>query len=109
MKPDELTPRQGKTLRYIADRTKSGNAPVPPEDCVVSIKWSDLPKSVMQATTTCSALVKLGLLVHVQYGYKATTRGVKLSSTADKRRLWMSTPPPRVTNPRPKTTRRRKK
>lgn len=100
MKPERLSPRAGKVLRYVAARTKSGNPPVKPDDCTNRIKWSDLPHTHLQAVSTLSGLAKRGLVEKVKQGYSATAAGIELIALADKKGLWRSPPPPSVTNRR---------
>lgn len=102
MQPSDLTPREGKVLRYFADRTRAGDWQIPADNCIVKIEWSDLPHTHFQAVTTLASLAKRGLVEQVKQGYRATASGMKLSALADKERLWMSAPPPSITNSRRK-------
>ena len=100
MKPERLSPRAGKVLRYVVSRTTTGNPPVEPDDCTNRIKWSDLPHTHLQAVSTLSGLSKKGLVEKVKQGYSATAAGIELIALADKRGLWRVPPPPNVTNQR---------
>lgn len=102
MKPERLSPRAGKVLRFVVARTKSGNAPVEPDSCTNRIKWSDLPHTHLQAVSTLSGLSKRGLVEKVKQGYSATAAGIELIALADKRGMWRDPPPPKVTNRRRK-------
>lgn len=97
MKPDELSPRQGKVLRYLTDKTKQG-AVVTPQMTVVKIAWSDLPHTVIQARTVLRRLVKSGLAENNGDDFRATEAGLALIKEADAAKLWRKPPPPEVTN-----------
>ena len=66
--------------------------------CIVKIKWSDLPQSLMQAQSTLRKLKSFGLVAPVENGYRATKDGLTLMKRADKEGLWRKPPPPSVTN-----------
>jgi len=102
VKPERLSPRAGKVLRFVVARTKSGNAPVEADSCTNRIKWSDLPHTHLQAVSTLSGLAKRGLVEKVKQGYSATAAGIELIALADKKGMWRDPPPPNVTNRRRK-------
>jgi hypothetical protein len=100
MKPadvmEEMTPRQGKVLRYVVS-TK--DQPVAPSRCVVKTKWSDLPHSDMQARKTLSELRRLGLVKRIDKdAFEPTGAGRDLIAYANKKGLWQQPPPPEKTN-----------
>ena len=97
MKPDELSPRQGKVLRYVCDKTKGG-VPVTADMTIVKIQWSDLPHTVIQAQATLRRLAKFGLAERSGDGYRATKAGQTLIKEADASKMWRTPPPPAVTN-----------
>jgi hypothetical protein len=101
MNPSDLTPRQGKVLRYIV----SADRPIGPEECVVTIEWSDLPHTIMQAIGVISKLSRLGLVESSGDGHVATEAGKKLILRANYKKRWQKAPPPEKTN---KPTRRQK-
>jgi len=103
VKPGDLTPRQGKVLRYIVSHNKLFKQEVTPEMCIVLTKWSDLPHSKTMAASTISALRKLGLVERGKQGYKPTEAGAKLMAAADKKGMWNAPPAPKKTNPRRNT------
>lgn len=98
MTTDELTPRQGKVLRFIVGRTNIGQAPVPSADAVVLTPWSDLPKTEAQAQATLMQLVVYKLVKRGKHGYSATAKGVKLIAVANKKNVWQKAPPAAITN-----------
>src|SRR3954453_15553594 len=93
---DRLSPRQAKVLRYVVStRTQ----PVTPSRCVVTIEWSDLPKTEVQARKTLFVLCKFRLLERVgKHEYAATELGREVIQYADKEGLWRQPPPPSKTN-----------
>jgi hypothetical protein len=95
--PEELSPRQGKVLRYLCSKHR-GSEPVTPDKFVIKIAWSDLPHTVMSAQATLERLTEFGLAVRSDGGYIATKAGLALMKEADKAKLWRSPPPPSVTN-----------
>ena len=95
-KPEELSPRQGKVLRYLCSQYKIG--PATPDKFVNKIAWSDLPHTVWSAQATLERLTEFGLAVRSGDGYTATKAGLALMKEADKAKLWRSAPPPSVTN-----------
>ena len=93
---EEMTPRQGKVLRYLVS-TK--DQPVAPSRCVVKIKWSDLPHSDMQSRKTLSELRRMGYVNRIDKdAFEPTDAGRKLIAMADKEGLWRQAPPPKKTN-----------
>jgi hypothetical protein len=106
VRPSDLTPRQGKVLRFIVSHTKlyKGSA-ITPEMCIVLTTWSDLPHNKTQAVSTISALAKRGLIVRstTQQGYVPTDAGIKLMAAADKKGMWNAPPSPAKTNPKPRS------
>ena len=97
--PDDLTPREGKVLRYFVGRWKAGDNQTATDDCIVETAWSDLPHDHAQAARTVRSLVDRWLLLKVHEGrYTPTQAGVDLMEIADKERKWMTPPPPSVTN-----------
>lgn len=95
--PKDLSPRQGKVLRYCCSKYESG-VTVTPDMCIVLIRWSDLPHTPMQAQNTLRKLKSFGLVAPVENGYRATQDGLALIKRADKEGLWRKPPPPSVTN-----------
>ena len=53
MQATELSAREGKTLRFVVS---NNTPPTTPERCIVSIEWSDLPKTLLQARATLEKL-----------------------------------------------------
>src|SRR4051812_13722513 len=98
MDPHELKPRQGKVLRFVVSRSHN-NQVVSAEDCIVATKWSDLPKTKMQAVAALNGLYKLGLLTKDKQTYSASDAGVALLKQANTAGLWLKPPPPAITNP----------
>lgn len=96
-KPEELSPRQGKVLRYLCSKYRNGEQ-VKPDRLVNRIAWSDLPHTFMSAQATLERLAEFGLVVRSDDGYIATKAGIALMKEADKAKLWRSPPPPSVTN-----------
>jgi hypothetical protein len=103
VRPSDLTPRQGKVLRYIVSHSKLFGQEVEPEMCIVAIKWSDLPHNKTQAASTISALRKKGLVERGKKGYKPTEAGKTLMAAADKKGMW-NAPPPRAKTNLPRRT-----
>lgn len=100
VRPSELTPRQGKVLRYVVSHNKLFQQRVTADMCIVTIPWTDLPRTKTQAAATISALRKRGLVEQDSDGYKPTEAGVKLIAAADKKGLWNKPPPRSKTNVR---------
>ena len=100
MKPSELTPRQGKVLRYVVARDRNAKEIVEQKDCITKIKWSDLPQSLLQAKVALRRLEVFGLVQKQGKGYVPTKDGIKLIKAADKQGLWQTPPPPSITNRR---------
>lgn len=98
MKPSDLTPREGKTLRYYVGRTKDGATQTPTDACIVEAVWSDLPHTHFEATTTVSSLKASKLLKRNGEGWQATPAGIKLIDAANKANVWQQAPKPSVTN-----------
>ena len=97
--PEDLTPREGKVLRYFVGRKSSGDNQTATDDCIVEIPWSDLPHSHSQALLTVSSLVSKGLLVRVQEGWYTPAIGAAaVVAAANKAKMWQVAPPPSVTN-----------
>jgi hypothetical protein len=94
---DDLSPRQGKVLRYCCSKYESG-VTVTPDMCIVKIHWSDMPKSPMQAQGALRKLKSFGLVAPVENGYRATKDGLALIKQANEEGLWRKPPPPSVTN-----------
>ena len=93
---ERLSPRQGKVLRYI---TGTRDQPVTPERCVVTIEWTDLPQTVVQARKTLFMLKKYKLVEQVnKHEYTATPAGREVIAHADKEKLWRQAPPREKTN-----------
>jgi DNA-binding MarR family transcriptional regulator len=103
VKPSDLTPRQGKTLRYIVSHNKLIKQEVTPEMCIVTIEWSDLSHTKTQAAATISALRKKGLVERGKEGYKPTEAGIALMAAADKKGRWNAPPARAKTNKRRNT------
>lgn len=96
---DDLSPRQGKVLRFVCSKHKSKSDPVTPEMCIVLIRWSDMPHTAMQARSALSRLRKLNLIDRVDKDqYRANETGLAVMQEADKRKLWRKPPPQSVTN-----------
>lgn len=84
-----LKPREGKVLRFIVSRSSGTyQAPVQPSMTVVSIEWSDLPHTLMQAVTVFKKLKKLELIKQDGEGYQATAKGAALIRKANKADWW---------------------
>ena len=83
----ELTPREGKVLRYIVSR---GADPVLPARVINSIDWSDLPHTLLQALVTFRKLRALGLVEPAGKGYVALPAGRQLIATANQQGFWRS-------------------
>lgn len=99
VKPEDLTPRQGKVLRYFVGRKNAGDNQTATDDCIVETPWSDLPHSHSQALMTISKLASNGLLVWVGGDrYTPTPDGIALIAIANKENMWQAAPPPSVTN-----------
>ena len=83
-------------LRYVVStRTQ----PVTPEWLVVSIEWSDLPQTEVEARKTLFMLKKHKLVEQVdKHQYTATDAGREAVAYADKEKLWRQAPPPEKTN-----------
>jgi hypothetical protein len=97
--PEDLTPREGKVLRYFVGRKASGDNQTATDDCIVEIPWSDLPHSHSQALLTVSSLVSKGLLTKVSDGWYTPSQGAAtLVAAANKAKMWQVAPPPSVTN-----------
>lgn len=97
--PEDLTPREGKVLRYFVGRKKFGDNQTTTDDCIVETPWSDLPHSHNQAVMTISSLQAKGLLIRVHdHQHTPTEAGIKLMELAEKMGLWLAPPPPSVTN-----------
>jgi hypothetical protein len=98
-KPEDLTPREGKVLRFLVGRKRKGDTQTATDECIVERAWSDLPHNHAQAVQTVSSLKAKGLLVNVSKGhYTPTEAGVRLMEKAEKANLWLTSPPPSVTN-----------
>lgn len=101
MRPTDLTPREGKTLRFIAGRTTDDKYALPTTDeCIVETVWSDLPHTHLEALATVASLKASKLVVRSGDGWKATQAGIKLIATANKSKVWQQAPPPNITNPK---------
>jgi hypothetical protein len=84
--PQELTPREGKCLRFLvsSDRT------IEPDILVVN-PWmpSDLPDNILQARSVLRKLAKLKLAERVgKNRFKAASAGAALIASANKAGLW---------------------
>lgn len=99
LKPEDLTPQEGKVLRYFVsmlDREEQTAT----DKCIVETVWSDLPKTHMAAVRVTGRLKKKGLLQAGSKGHvRATEAGVRLILAANKTHIWQQAPPPRITNP----------
>ncbi len=84
MKPEDLTAREGKVLRYVV----SHNAPVAIAKCIVKIEWSDLPHTWLQSKHTLEKLRAYGLVKQQKGSYLSTPSGEKLISRANKQGSW---------------------
>src|SRR4051794_28284938 len=92
----ELSARDGKVLRYVVS---NHTPPTLPERCVVSIAWSDLPKTLLQARATLEKLRANGLVERDQQrGYTATAEGRKVIAEATSKGMWQDPPTP-IKNP----------
>lgn len=92
----EMTPRQGKVLRYVVSTT---DQPVAPNRCVVKTKWSDLPHSDMQARKALSELRRMKLVNRIDKdAYEPTDAGREVIAYANKEHVWQQPPPPKKTN-----------
>lgn len=99
VKPQDLTPREGKVLRFLVGRKHNGDSQTYTDDCIVEATWSDLPHSHNQAVQTVSSLKVKGLLTNVAKGqYTPTEAGIKLIVAANKAGMWNAPPAPSVTN-----------
>jgi hypothetical protein len=65
---EQLTPRQGKVLRYV---TSTATLPVLAARLVNSIEWSDLPHDLLQARAALEKLRRLGLVQRDGNGLRA--------------------------------------
>lgn len=99
-KPEDLTPQEGKVLRYFVsmlDREEQ----TPTDKCIVETVWSDLPKTHMAALRVTGRLKSKGLLAAGEKGHcRATEAGVRLIQAANKTRVWQKAPSPNITNPK---------
>lgn len=96
MQATELSPREGKVLRFVVS---NHTPPTTPERCIVSIEWSDLPKTLLQARATLEKLRANGLAErNDKRGYTATAEGRRLIAEASKQKLWQDPPIP-IKNP----------
>jgi outer membrane biosynthesis protein TonB len=99
IKPDDLTPREGKVLRFFVGRKASGDKQTATDDSIVEIPWSDLPHSHNQAMMAVRSLATKGLLTRVHEGqYTPTQAGITLVHAANKAKMWQVAPPPSLTN-----------
>lgn len=89
-----LNDQEGKTLRFIVCRAE----PVRPEECVVLIPWSDLPRTTLVARAVLNRLEDWGYVRRDGRGFIATVQGEQLITKADKRGMWRAAPSPEVTN-----------
>src|SRR4051794_36928269 len=97
-KPGELTPQEGKVLRFFASRLDREKQTAT-DDTIVETAWSDLPKTHMEAVRVTSRLKKKGLLKAGEKGFcVATEAGVSLIKAANKTNVWQQAPSPSVTN-----------
>lgn len=95
MKERELTPTEGKTLRYLVARFPE---PVKPSQATNKISWSDIPHSYLEALGVMERLRKWGYAEKMPLGYVATEKGRKRIARANKNKEWQAPPPPSVTN-----------
>lgn len=99
-KPEDLTPQEGKVLRFFVSRLDREKQTAT-DDCIVETVWSDLPKTHMAAVQVTGRLKKKGLLSAGEKGFcVATKAGVSLITSANKTHVWQQAPPPRITNPK---------
>lgn len=98
--PDDLTPREGKVLRFFVGRYSIDQKPVPTEACIVEAVWSDLPHTHSQALLTVSSLANKGLLEDskIEGRHIPTVDGKTLIAEANKLNMWQAPPPPVITN-----------
>jgi hypothetical protein len=97
VKPSDLTIREGMVLRYVCSYTEYAHIEgkqknVEPVMCVVGTEWSELPHTLLQASTTLKKLAKLKLIVKDGKGYKPLAAGHELVRKANKPRIWLSSP-----------------
>lgn len=83
-----LTPRQGKSLRYVVSVDRHRGDPVPPEKLVVLTPWSDLPHTVLSAGAVLKELEKKKLIIKDDGGYRPTPKGKDIIEKARERGLW---------------------
>lgn len=92
----EMSPREGKILRYLLSTSQS---PVAPERVVVTgPPWTDLPFTMMEANISFGKLVKLKLANRTDGEYEATKLAEEVMSYANKLGMWKTPPSPAVTN-----------
>lgn len=80
----DLNAREGKTLRFLSTRS----TPAQPEDCVVTIEWTELPQTVLQAKRALEKLRSLKLAERSKDGYSITQSGRTLTQKAIKAGKW---------------------
>jgi hypothetical protein len=86
-----LSPREGKVLRFVVDRSSGQyKAAVTLEQTVNKIQWSDLPHTLLQAKATLGRLEALGLVQRDGAGYQATDSGSSLIAAANAAKWWNS-------------------
>lgn len=96
--PDDLTPREGKVLRYVCSytpkshhRTHAQN--VEPDMCVIKDNptWSsNLPNNTWEAKQTLERLRSLKLVKRAGEGYEPTKAGRAVVLSANGKGLWQA-------------------
>jgi hypothetical protein len=92
---DDLTPREGKVLRYVCTYTPGSYVEgrqerVEPSMCVVATPWSNLPRTLLQARSTLEKLRKLKLVKKEAGGYAPTAAGQAVVKSANDQGIWQS-------------------
>jgi hypothetical protein len=89
----DLTPREGKLLRYVCTYTPGRLGPnVTTEMAAIPsapIFNSDLPRTQAQARIAFGRLAKLGLIERVGKGYEPTEEGKAVEKAATKAGIWL--------------------
>ena len=99
-KPEDLTPQEGKVLRYFVSSLRREEQ-TPTDNCIVETWWSDLPHNHMEAVRVTGRLKAKKLLRAGEKGFcVATEAGVSLIKAANKTHIWQQAPPPSTTNPK---------
>lgn len=101
MSPNELSPREGKVLRYVDSFSQRMDAPVFPNMVISGRDWSDLPHTILQAKRTLEKLDEVGMVSRDEKdrkGFRVTPAGIALILSANAQKLWQTPPPPHITN-----------